>query len=435
LTKTADVIVIGAGVIGAATAFELAKSGRDVLVIDRLPAAGYGSTSSSAAVIRCYYSTVEGSSLAWESYHAWKKWPDYVGDFDERGLVQFRENGCLALKDESNKLLAPVCAVMESIGIPYEHWDNDTIKAKMPFFDMQSYGPPTLSDHPDFGLPQDREITGGVFFPNAGYVSDPQLAAHNLQRAAEHAGAIFQFNSEICAIRRDANRISGVTLVNGDNIDAPIVVNVGGPNSQRVNDMAGVSNGMNVTTRALRKEVCYVPAPKNVGLDDASPFVSDPDVGSFYRPEFGGKLVTGSLEPACDELVWVDDPLDFDRSFSEQWTTQMMRQGMRIPSLGIPGQATGVVDLYDVSDDWMPIYDCSDLAGYYMACGTSGNQFKNAPVAGALITAIIDAAESGHDHDNDPLQFVLPRTGNSLNLAAFSRRRELNQSSSFSVLG
>ena len=121
MKPSADVIVIGAGVIGAAIAFELAKSGRDVLSVDRLPAAGYGSTSSSSAIIRCHYSTVEGSRLAWESYHVWHKWPDYVGAIDERGHVQFRENGCLALKDESNDFLKPICAVMDAVGIPYEH--------------------------------------------------------------------------------------------------------------------------------------------------------------------------------------------------------------------------------------------------------------------------------------------------------------------------
>ena len=63
-----------------------------------------------------------------------------------------------------------------------------------------------------------------------------------------------------------------------------------------------------------------------------------------------------------------------------------------------------LVDLYDVSDDWIPIYDKSALGGFYMAIGSSGNQFKNAPVAGHCMAELIDACEKGHDHDANPLK-------------------------------
>ena len=49
--------------------------------------------------------------------------------------------------------------------------------------------------------------------------------------------------------------------------------------------------------------------------------------------------------------------------------------------------------LYDASDDWVPIYDKSSLPGFYMACATSGNQFKNAPLAGQFLRALVDAVE------------------------------------------
>ena len=58
-----------------------------------------------------------------------------------------------------------------------------------------------------------------------------------------------------------------------------------------------------------------------------------------------------------------------------------------------------------------------------MAVGTSGNQFKNAPVAGAMMAELIIACEQGRDHDRDPLPFHLPRTGRTLSLGFFSRRR------------
>jgi sarcosine oxidase subunit beta len=54
-------------------------------------------------------------------------------------------------------------------------------------------------------------------------------------------------------------------------------------------------------------------------------------------------------------------------------------------------------------DDWIPIYDKSDLPGFYMAVGTSGNQYKNAPVVTGMMADLIDKVEAGHDHDNNPL--------------------------------
>jgi sarcosine oxidase subunit beta len=101
----------------------------------------------------------------------------------------------------------------------------------------------------------------------------------------------------------------------------------------------------------------------------------------------------------------------------------------------IPNQPRGTCDLYDCSDDWIPIYDKSDMNGFYMAIGTSGNQYKNAPVVGAMMAELIDACEKGHDHDKEPCQFKLRYIGREINVGFFSRKREINYNSSFSVNG
>ena len=72
-----DAIIIGAGVIGNAVAFELSKQGLKTLNIDRNHVSGYGSTSASCAIIRVHYSTFDGCALAYESYHFWKDWMAY----------------------------------------------------------------------------------------------------------------------------------------------------------------------------------------------------------------------------------------------------------------------------------------------------------------------------------------------------------------------
>ena len=75
------------------------------------------------------------------------------------------------------------------------------------------------------------------------------------------------------------------------------------------------------------------------------------------------------------------------------------------------------------------------LPGYYVAMGTSGNQFKTAPVVGQLMAHLVDAVEGGHDHDADPLTWRAPRTGNELELATYSRLRRVDPHGPSSVMG
>ena len=81
------------------------------------------------------------------------------------------------------------------------------------------------------------------------------------------------------------------------------------------------------------------------------------------------------------------------------------------------------------------VYDRTALPGYYVAIGTSGNQFKNAPVVGRFLQSLIAACEDGHDHDRDPVQVRLEATGHLADLGHYSRLRQVNRDSSFSVMG
>jgi sarcosine oxidase subunit beta len=200
--------------------------------------------------------------------------------------------------------------------------------------------------------------------------------------------------------------------------------------------MAGVLDDMKVTTRALRHEVHYVPFPEGYDPEKYGRFTSDDDVGGYSRPEVGGMLLVGSQDPACDPLEWIDDPDDFNREVTEeQWKAQVYRMALRVPDLAIPSKPKGIADLYDVTGDWIPIYDKSSLPGFYMAVGTSGNQFKNGPMAGLMMTELIAACEDGRDHDRDPVSVQGPYTGRSLDVGFYSRNREINTETSLSVLG
>ena len=429
-----DAIIIGAGIIGAATALALGRKGWRTLNVDKLPAAGYGSTSGSCAIIRPYYSTVDGSALAYESHFYWKDWEAFLGAPDERGLARYVNCGCLVMKTPQNDYLRKTCAIMDEVGAPWQDMSAADVVERWPFMQLDSYWPAKRADDPAFGEPTGETVPGAVFFPSGGYVTDPQLSVHNLQRAAEAVGAEFRFTCEVAGIAQDGGRVAGITLADGETLASPVVLNASGPHSFKINEMAGVIEGMNVKTRALRHEVAHVPAPEGVDFERDGCVFSDSDIGGYARPELGNHILIGSEDPPCDEREWVD-PDDFNRDFTDQWRTMAMRLAQRIPELLIPSKMKGVVELYDVTDDWIPIYDKSDLPGFYMAVGTSGNQFKNAPIAGEMMADLIEACEAGRDHDADPIDFHLKHIDHTFSLGFFSRRREINPDSSFSVLG
>ena len=437
MNRTADAIIVGAGVIGSAVAFELAKRGYKTLNIDKLPTSGYGSTSNSCAIVRAHYSTWDGVAMAYEGFFYWDDWDDYLGVRDDRGMIKYMKTGSVLFKlegeDHSNKCLK----LFKEIGVEHEIWDLDKLKEMIPIYSHDQYDGTTRPDEDDhFWDKTGKKIEGAVYTPGSGYVSDPQLTSHNLQVAAEANGGEFLFNSEITEIRQENGKVIGVTLKSGEQIDSPILVNVAGPHSFVINRMADVEKEMNIKTRALRHEVHHVPSPEGFDFEKDGFHTSDGDNSIYFRPETGNTILIGSEDPLCDPKEWIADPDNYNQQVTEsQWKAQVYRCARRIPQLKIPSRTSGVVDLYDVSDDWLPIYDKSSLNGFYMAIGSSGNQFKNAPVAGHCMAELIDACEKGRDHDTDPVTVKAIYTGLELNMGFYSRNREINPNSSFSVNG
>jgi glycine/D-amino acid oxidase-like deaminating enzyme len=423
MTDRADAVVIGAGVIGAAIALELARGGRSVIVVDKGPGPGTGSTSSSASIIRFSYSTLDAVLTAWESAALWSNWAEHLGAVDPDGMARFVRTGMLIFHTPDNNT-SRVEELWDEVGIAYELLDADALKARVPGVDTGQYYPPKRIDDPAFGDDATSLMTA-IYEAESGFIDDPMLSAHNLAHAARQHGAAFRFHQEVVGIEQTDGRVSGVLLADGTAVHAPVVVNVGGPHSGRINQLAGVTEGMRIGHRPLRQEVFTVEAPVGLRLEDGFPATADLDLGQYLRPQIGGTWLVGGTEPACDELHWVDDPDDFDPYPTvEQFEVSMMRAARRVPDFGVPHRPVGLAALYDAADDWVPIYDKSDLPGYFMACATSGNQFKNAPLAGKFLVAIIDAEAAGRDHDESPVQFLGERTGRTINLGAFSRRRD-----------
>ncbi len=211
----ADAVVIGAGVIGTATAYELSKRGRNVICVDKLPSAGYGSTSSSCAIIRVHYSTVAGTAFAYDGFFDWLHWSEYLDCGESKGgrLAKFCQTGCLVMKTESNNYLKNVVANAKELVIPFEDWTPKDILKRLPNYDLRCFAPAKTVDDPHFGEATSGEVSGAAFFPTAGFISDPQLATQNIKDAAKNTGCEFIFNRRVIKIPSENERVKGVVLV------------------------------------------------------------------------------------------------------------------------------------------------------------------------------------------------------------------------------
>ncbi|WP_033296188.1 NAD(P)/FAD-dependent oxidoreductase [Amycolatopsis jejuensis] len=429
-----EIVVVGAGVIGSSIALELARRGHRVTVLDRAAGPGQGSTSASSAVVRYNFSTAAGVAAAWEAHYGWLGWADHLGH-DVGELARFEKSGLVMLDVEA----APRAAwlpLFDEVGVPYEEWDSASLAARIPGIDTGRYWPPKRIDDARF-WDDTKAALGGVYTPDAGYVTDPALAAVNLATAAAASGAEFRFRSTVTSVSAHGGRVSEVGLEDGTRISCDVVVNAAGPWSGALNKLAGVGTDFTVQVRPMRQEVAHVLAPEGYHRDGKpGPAIADMDLGTYFRGEVGGGLLIGGTEPECDPFQWLDDP---DEAVLHPtmavFEAQVTRAARRLPELAVPNRARGVAGVYDVADDWTPIYDRTELPGFYVAIGTSGNQFKNAPVVGHFLTTLIENVENGADHDVNPVQFLAPHTGAKIDLGVFSRKRSPNTGSSGTVMG
>ncbi len=431
MSRSCDAVVIGAGVIGSSVAFELAKTGRNVIVVDKAAGPGQGSTSASSAVIRFNYSTFDAVALAWESFQGWLNWPQHVGALESETLIQVHNIG-VAMIEVPVINMPRTSELFEQAGISYEVLDSEGLQKLIPGIDTGRYWPPKRIDDEAF-WDESSETIRAMYTTDGGYINDPKLAAENLASAAEREGVQFVFRSQVVQIVRENNRVAGVVLDTGETIEAPVVVNVAGPWSSHINELAGVGEDFTITLRPMRQEVHHATAPASL---INPPIIGDLDTGVYIRPETGHTLLIGGTEPECDPYQWVDNPdvANMNRT-QELFEAQVTRAARRLPDLQVPSSASGVVGIYDVSSDWSPIYDKTSLDGFYLAAGSSGNQFKNAPGAGRIMAHLINEVEAGVNHDVEPVHYVGPYTGLRINLGTFSRKRAENENSTGTVMG
>ncbi|WP_169337936.1 NAD(P)/FAD-dependent oxidoreductase [Propionicicella superfundia] len=419
---TADVAVIGAGILGTAIAAAAAARGLRTVVVDRLGGAGLGSTSASAGIIRVHAEDYASSVMAHESLFAWRAWRDHARVPARDPAAVFVECGTLVL-DAASDFSLRIAQVMDEAQVGYRVVGASEMRERWPDLELGRFGGPFTADDPAFWDDPRGEIDSAVYTPSSGYVADPMLAAQNLAGLARCHGATFVWGQPVVSIARRGDHVEGLRLGDGRRIAAETVVNAAGPASGQVNALAGVGSDFAIRTTPVREELHHVPLPDSMALARTGIHLVDSDLGTNFRTD-GKALLIGSNGAACDPPQILSDPDEFAVDPSRAlWEQSVLRVAKRLPGLPVPRQRQGVAGVYDVSDDWIPIYDRTDLGGFYVAIGTSGHEFKTAPVTGDLLVGMILHGLDGHDQDTDPYQYVAPNTGRVIDTATFSRRR------------
>ena len=353
MAETFDVIVIGAGVHGASTAFHLAERGAKVLVLERAAAAS-GATGRSSGLVRMHYDLKAESALAWRSYDYFINWESRVG-----GECGFVKTGFVRIvpPDQEPNLRANV-ADQHALGI-----STSIISAA----DVQALAPMLTTD--DFNV--------AAYEPDSGY-ADPTSVCNTLLAAARRLGATYRQSAPVEAIEVAGGRVVGVRTANGS-ISAPTVVLAAGGWSGALAKSAGVDMDIKVwhhDTGFLRR-----PAGDESGL----PVVIDDINELYFRPEGSGLALIG-LEDGNRIDERPGDDARSDPAFVEHMVDRLTRRVPDYAQAGFQGSHGGSDG---ITPDQRAIMGRYGPDGLVFQTGMSGTGFKIAPAVGLAISEVV----------------------------------------------
>jgi sarcosine oxidase subunit beta len=348
--NTADVIVVGAGVVGASVAFHLAERGVDTLVLDREgPAAG--STARSGALIRAHYPTALEANLAWESLTEYfEPWGERVG-----GGCGFTRTGFAYLVGEENvEAMKHNLALQREVGV-----------------ETELVGPEALGAI-DPALRTDG-VALAAYEPRGGY-ADPAATAVGFLRAAGRLGARFE-RRHVRSLPQSGGKIGGVQTDEGS-LEAETVVLTAGAWSVPLAESAG----LRLPIRPARVRVALFERPYELPTHLT---LIDTTEGFYARPAAERATLVGSR----DSLEWLpgpDEPTpEPDGAFVEEVSRRL---GRRIPALADAPYRSGRSGILDMTPDGRPILGPAGPDGLFLAVGWSGTGFKKAPAVGAEVS-------------------------------------------------
>jgi sarcosine oxidase, subunit beta len=342
-----EVVVVGAGVVGASVAFHLAERGVETLVIDREgPAAG--STARSGALIRAHYPTSLEADLAWESLiHYFEPWGERVG-----GGCGFTRTGFAYLVAAENvAALRHNVALQQRVGV-----DTGIVEPE----ELTEIEPALTTE--GVGL--------AAYEPRGGY-ADPVATAVGFLRAAQVLGARFE-RRRATALLLHNDRVRGVQTAEGA-VESDVVVLAAGAWSVPL--AGGVNLDLPISPARVRVALFERPYALPIHLT-----LIDTTEGFYARPTAERATLVGSR----DSLEWIDDPdsptPEPDGSFVAEASRKL---ALRLPALAGAPYRSGRSGILDMTPDGRPLLGPAGPVGLYLAAGWSGTGFKKAPAVGA----------------------------------------------------
>jgi glycine/D-amino acid oxidase-like deaminating enzyme len=361
MPETADVVIVGAGIVGSSIAWHLAQAGcTNVVLLERETRQGLGSTGKSMGGVRAQFATDVNIRMSLYSIPFFAEFERATGH-----PSGYKAHGYLFIAT-AQKHLDYLCANRErQVALGLERVDLITRE------DIVRILPQLRSD----------DILGGSFCPTDGFV-DPHSVMTGFTESALERGARLWRGVEALGIETPGGRVTGVRTSKGM-IATPVVVNAAGPWSAQIASLAGV----HLPVEPLRRML--VPTEPFAGLPDHLPMIIDMTTGFHFRPEGLGLL-----------LAWNDPEetpgfkTDFDPAFIEKILTRAADRVPCFAELAVnPRRAWA--GMYEMSPDHHAILGpVPELAGFFCANGFSGHGVMHSPATGRIVADLILHGES-----------------------------------------
>ncbi|HXB69831.1 MAG TPA: FAD-binding oxidoreductase [Candidatus Acidoferrales bacterium] len=354
--KSADVIVIGGGIVGSSVAYHLTEAGcRHVLVIERESHQGKGSTGKSMGGVRAQFSTIPSIRMSLYSIPFFSTFDEVMGH-----PSGYRPQGYLfvATQERHMQYLRDNYARQVEAGLKQ-------VQLMKPD-DVIHLAPELRSD----------DIIGGSFCATDGFVDPHSVMTGFMQKAMERGVSLLR-NAEVTAIQTDARGVCGVETSQGP-VAGRTVVNCAGAWAGLVAKQAGVDLPVEPLRRML------VPTEPFDKVSHRSPMVVDMTTGFHYRPEGLGLL-----------LAW-NDPEEtpgFKTNFDPAFIEKILTRGVdRLPVLeeAEVNPKRAWAGLYEMTPDHHPVLGpVADLPGFFLANGFSGHGVMHSPATGRILADLI----------------------------------------------
>lgn len=353
--RGANIVVIGAGVVGCSIAFHLARAGARVRVFDKGGICA-GMSARSGALVRMHYTFAPEAELAWKSYHYFRNWSEIVG-----GRCGFVEAGFAVVVDERNatRLRANV-AMLQRIGV-----DTEILTAA----ELHHRDPEAFVD----------DVALAAIEPHSGY-ADPVATTEALADAAKRHGATFVANAPIAKIVHRGGRATGVVDGAGHLHEADAVCVVAGPWT----DALLAPLGMKIGIKSERAQVAFFKRPPQLRH-----FIYiDTIAGSYFRPHGDDQTLAGLGGWKPEAEANLDD---FREANDDDFVAAVRKRlAQRIPAMADAPYSRGHAGIYDVSPDSRAVMGpVPGVDALFVAAGFSGTGFKTAPAVGASMSELI----------------------------------------------